>query len=500
MNNPMVKTITIIGGGTAGWMTAATLSRFLENGFQIHLIESDEIGTVGVGEATIPQIRVLNQALGLDEADFVRSTQGTFKLGIEFTDWLRPGHRYIHAFGDIGRPLGLIEFHHYWLRAQAEGSNTGLDAYSLSAVAAHSNKFANAVPSQQGAVPVTYAYHFDAGLYAAYLRKYAEGNNVKRHEGRIVSTQLNSENGHVASVTLENGAVISGDIFIDCSGFRGLLIEEALHTGYDDWTQYLPCDRALAVPCSNAATLTPYTRSTARKAGWQWRIPLQHRVGNGHVYCSRFISDDEATATLLDNLDGEPLAEPRPITFTTGRRRKFWNKNVVAMGLASGFMEPLESTSIHMIQTAVERFLKFLPLGDINEADVDAYNAQTAFEYESIRDFLILHYHANQREEAFWAGCRDMPIPQSLQDKLTLFQANGRLLRKTDELFTEHGWLQVMAGQGIKPQGYHPLAHQISGEDLKGFLGSMQILIEKQVGAMPMHAEFIAQNCASGPN
>ena len=493
----MVKTITIIGGGTAGWMAAATLSRFLESGFAVRLVESDDIGTVGVGEATIPQIRLLNQALGIDEADFVRSCQGTFKLGIEFTDWLRPGHSYIHAFGDIGRPLGLLEFHHYWLRAQAEGFNSGLDAYSLSAVAARSNAFANVVPGQQGGVPVTYAYHFDAALYANYLRKYAEGNDVKRHEGRIVSTQRDGESGHVASVTLENGDIIAGDIFIDCSGFRGLLIEEVLETGYEDWTQYLPCDRALAVPCSNAPTLTPYTRSTARKAGWQWRIPLQHRIGNGHVYSSRHISDDEATAMLMGNLDGEALAEPRPIKFTTGRRRKFWNKNVIAMGLASGFMEPLESTSIHMIQTAIERFLKFLPLGEINNADVNAYNAQTTFEYESIRDFLILHYHANQREEAFWAECRDMPIPESLRDKLQLFSANGRLFRKADELFTESGWLQVMLGQGMEPLGYHPLAHQISGEELDGFLGSMRTLIEKQISAMPSHADFIAQHCAA---
>jgi tryptophan 7-halogenase len=493
------QTIVIVGGGSAGWMTAAALSRFLARGWSIRLIESEDIGTVGVGEATIPGIRMFNAALGIDEDEFIRATQGSFKLGIEFDGWLRPGERYIHAFGQVGRDLGLIPFHHYWLRARAGGANEGLAAYSLTAGASAANRFMRGNPTPNAPLgPMTYAYHFDAGLYAAFLRKQAEACGVVRIEGKIKDVQLDNESGNVASVLLEDGQNVTGDLFIDCSGFRGLLIEGALKTGYADWTHWLPCDRALAVPCTSVSPLTPYTRSSARKAGWQWRIPLQHRIGNGHVYCSSHLSDDEAAAILLSNLDGEALGDPRPIQFQTGMRKKFWNRNVVALGLASGFMEPLESTSIHLIQSGIERLLKFLPNGAIADADRDAYNAQSTFEYERIRDFIILHYHLNQRDEPFWQACRDMAIPDTLVEKLETFRANGRIFRNADELFTELGWLQVMVGQGVMPTGYHPLADQLSDSDLAGFLAATRQAVDMSVSAMPTHADFIANHCAAG--
>ena len=495
------RTIVIVGGGSAGWMTAAALSRFLARGWVIRLVESEEIGTVGVGEATIPGIRMFNAALGIDEDAFIRATQGTFTLGIEFDGWLRPHESYIHAFGQVGRDLGLLQFHHYWLRARANGANEGLAAYSLTATAAKANKFLRGNPTPGAPLgPMAYAYHFDAGLYAAFLRRQAEAKGVIRTEGKIAHVRRHGESGDVAALVMEDGSEVAGDLFVDCSGFRGLLIEETLQTGYEDWTRWLPCDRAMAVPCASVNPLTPYTRSTARKAGWQWRIPLQHRIGNGHVYCSAHISDDEAAATLLANLDGAPLADPRPIKFTTGMRRKFWNYNVVALGLASGFMEPLESTSIHLIQSGIERLLKFLPNGPIAAADTGAYNAQAAFEYERIRDFIILHYHANQRDEPFWRACREMAIPDTLTEKLEIFRANGRIFRTSDELFTELGWLQVMIGQGVMPKSYHPLAEQLTEQELSGFLGTTRQVIGGSVAAMPSHSDYIAQHCAAGTN
>jgi tryptophan 7-halogenase len=495
------RTIVIVGGGSAGWMTAAVLSRFLARGWSIKLVESEEIGTVGVGEATIPGIRFFNAALGIDEDEFIRATQGTFKLGIEFDGWLRPGERYIHAFGQVGRDLGLIPFQHYWLRARESGANEGLAAYSLTAAASAANRFTRGNPTPNAPLgPMTYAYHFDAGLYAAFLRKQAEARGVERIEGKIANVRIDGERGDVASVVMEDGTSVAGDLFIDCSGFRGLLIEDALKTGYEDWTHWLPCDRALAVPCASVRPLTPYTRSTARKAGWQWRIPLQHRIGNGHVYCSSQISDDEAAAILMANLDGEALDDPRPIKFTTGMRKKFWNRNVVALGLASGFMEPLESTSIHLIQSGIERLLKFLPNGAVAEADRDAYNAQSAFEFERIRDFIILHYHANQRDEPFWQSCREMAIPDTLAEKIAVFKANGRIFRVSEELFTELGWLQVMVGQGITPSGYNPLADQLTDSDLASFLAATRQVVDGSVAAMPDHADFIARHCAAGVN
>jgi tryptophan halogenase len=493
------QAIVIVGGGSAGWMAAAALSRFLTLGWSIILVESEAIGTIGVGEATIPGIRQFNGALGIDEDEFIRATQGTFKLGIQFDGWSRTSNCYIHAFGQVGRDLGLIPFHHYWLRARAGGAVEGLESYSLTAGAAAANRFMRGNPTPNAPLgPMTYAYHFDAGLYAAFLRKQAEARGVERIEGQISRVERDGESGDILSVQMENGVSITGDLFVDCSGFRGLLIEGALETGYEDWTHWLPCDRALAVPCSHVTPLTPYTRSNARKAGWQWRIPLQHRIGNGHVYCSSQISDDEAAAVLMANLDGEALDDPRPIKFRTGMRRKFWNRNVVALGLSSGFMEPLESTSIHLIQSGIERLLKFLPSGPVAAADRDAFNAQSAFEFERIRDFIILHYHANQRDEPFWKACREMAIPDTLAQKLEIFRANGRIFRVSEELFSELGWLQVMVGQGVMPAGYHPLADQLSDSDLAGFLAATRQVVDGSVAAMPSHEDFIARHCAAG--
>jgi tryptophan 7-halogenase len=487
--------IVIVGGGTAGWMTAAALSHFLETGYRIHLVESEEIGTVGVGEATIPMISLFNSALGIDEDAFLRATQGTIKLGIEFVDWLKPGHRYHHAFGTIGRDVGLMPFQHLWHRARRVGLGKDLGAYSLNYLTAIAGKMQRGAARTAKTLPdMPYAFHFDAGLYAAFLRQFAELRGVNRTEGKVGAANRNGETGDIASVSLESGLTITGDFFIDCSGFRGLLIEQTLETGYEDWTHWLPCDRALAVPCERVAHLTPYTRSTARDAGWQWRIPLQHRTGNGYVYSSKHISDDEAAATLLANLDGAPLAEPRPLKFKTGKRKQMWNRNCLAIGLASGFLEPLESTSIYLIQSAISRLLKLLPGKHMCDLDIAEFNRQSDFEIERIRDFIILHYHANEREGGLWKACRDMALPDTLRAKIDLFRANGHIFREHEELFTEVGWLQVMAGQGIMPSGHHPLADQISDADLAEFLETLELLYAREVKQMPSHNDFIAQH------
>jgi tryptophan 7-halogenase len=499
MSRGLLRNIVIVGGGTAGWMTAAALSRFLETGYTITLVESDAIGTVGVGEATIPMIRLFNDALGIDEADFLCATSGTYKLGIEFVGWggegLGPDHRYMHAFGPVGRPLGLVPFHHYWLRA----GGTHLGTYSLNETAARAGKFAHVSPQPGSPVPdMPYAFHFDAGLYAAFLRKYAEARHVRRIEGRIGQVDLDPETGHVKSIAVNGLDCVEGDMFIDCSGFRGLLIEEALSTGYDDWTHWLPCDRAMAVPCeSTPGGLAPYTRATARAAGWQWRIPLQHRTGNGYVYASAHLSDDEAATNLLANLDGKALADPKPLRFTTGARRKFLNKNVVAIGLASGFMEPLESTSIHLIQTAISRLLSFLPAVSLGAAEEAEYNRQTRVEYERIRDFLILHYHANGRDEPLWRACRAITLPDSLTEKLNLWREGARIHRRDEELFTQDGWVQVLIGQGIVPASQHPLAAQLSDAERAGFLTSVRDIATRSSAQMPDHAAYLARFCGS---
>jgi tryptophan 7-halogenase len=500
MQDNRVKNIVIVGGGTAGWMVAACLSKVLSREYNIRLIESDEISTVGVGEATIPQIKLFNNALEIDENDFVRKTQGTFKLGIEFVNWGKIGDRYQHGFGTIGQDLGLIQFHHYWLKLFQAGKVPDIGAFSLNTAAAPKGKFMRAATDMQNSPlsSIAYAYHFDAGLYARYLRDYAEARGARRTEGKIVNTLLRAADGFIDAVVLENGEKISGELFIDCSGFRGLLIEQALKTGYDDWTEWLPCDRAIAVPCEKVSAPTPYTRSTAHAAGWQWRIPLQHRTGNGHIFSSKYMSEDEATSILLNNLDGERLAEPRTLKFMTGRRKKQWNKNCVAIGLSSGFMEPLESTSIHLIQASVARLVSFFPEKSFNQTDIDKYNALTDFEFERIRDFLVLHYNATERTDSpFWNYCRTMSLPETLKEKLRIFEANGRFFRESDELFGVASWVQVMLGQRISPKGYHPMVDLLSGEELMEFVGGVGNVIAKCVDVMPTHAEFIAQNCAA---
>jgi tryptophan halogenase len=499
MDDRRIREVVIVGGGTAGWMAAAALAKLLGPQLSIRLIESDEIGIVGVGEATIPQIRLYNATLGLDENDFIRQTQGSFKLGIEFVDWTRPGHRYIHAFGPVGgRDLGLVPFHHYWLKQHRRGLAGELGDYTFNAVAAWAGKFLRSANVPNSPLSnVFHAFHFDAGLYARYLRGYAEARGVRRIEGRIVDVALAPETGHVASVQLQSGERIGGELFLDCSGFRGLLIEQALKTGYEDWSHWLPCNRALAVPCASVSPLTPYTRSTARAAGWQWRIPLQHRIGNGYVYCSDHLSDDEATATLLANLDGEALAEPRPLRFTTGMRRRFWNRNVVALGLASGFMEPLESTSIHFIQSAIAKLIAFFPDRDFAPAGIDDYNRQLQFEYERSRDFIVLHYLATERPGEFWRRCREMSIPDTLAHKLEVFRGTGRIAREHEELFTETSWQQVLIGQGVLPERWHPIVDLLDDREIASMVDGTRALLQRAAAAMPTHEEFIAKHCAA---
>lgn len=500
MHSTLIKNVVIVGGGTAGWMTAAALSKILGEKVKIRLVESDDIGTVGVGEATIPMIRKFNAVLGIDENEFMRQTQGTFKLGIEFVNWGRIGDRYMHAFGKYGQDLRTVDFYQYWLKMYQLGKAKDLGSYSINKVAATRNKFMHAT-TEMGNSPladITHAFHFDAGLYAKYLRKFSEANGVQRIEGKITETALRMADGHIDAVVLDNGMRVAGDLFIDCSGFRGLLIEGALHTGYEDWTHWLPCDRAVAVPCASAPELTPYTRSTAHSAGWQWRIPLQSRIGNGHVFSSKYMSEDEATSILLANLDGERLAEPRTLKFVTGKRKKFWNKNCVAVGLASGFLEPLESTSIHMIQSTIARLVAFFPDNGFSQADVDEFNRQSDFEIDRIRDFIILHYKATERDDSpFWNDCRTMAIPDTLQAKLDLYRSRGRIVRIDNELFSEVGWLQVLHGQGVRAQGYHPLVDLLDEKEILEYLGEIEEVIDKCADYMPKHVDYIAANCSA---
>ena len=495
---PPPTTIVIAGGGTAGWMAAAALGQFLETGYRVRLVESDEIGTVGVGEATIPQIRLFNAGLGLDEDAFLRATQGTIKLAIEFDGWRRPGEAYLHAFGDVGRDVGLIAFQHYWLRARAAGQADALSGYTLNDIAARAGRMhRGAAVTAQTIPPLPYAFHFDATLYARYLRRFAELRGVERTEGRVVSVERDGETGDVTALALASGERVAGDIFLDCTGFRALLIGETLGVGYESWQHWLPCDRAWAVPTENAAPPRPYTRAIARAAGWQWRIPLQHRTGNGLVYSSAHWSEDDAREALLANLEGKPLADPRPLRFAAGRRREAWSHNVVAMGLASGFLEPLESTSIHLVQAAIARLLKLLPSTRVDPAERREYNRQTDFEIERIRDFLILHYLANERDEPFWRERRTVTPPDTLARKLELWRGKGQIVREHEELFTEVGWLQVLAGQGVAAEGWHPLADAIPDKDLAEFLQTIAALYRREVAQWPTHAEFIARNCAA---
>ena len=499
MADSRLKSIVIVGGGSAGWMAAAALAKTLGRECAVRLIESEEIGIVGVGESTVPHLEAFNRALEIDEAEFVRQVRGTFKLGIQFVDWGRVGDRYFHTFGPIGHDYGFLPFHQYWLKLFLAGTAEDIGAYSLHSMAAVRGKFLTSaadVPQSSPLHYVAHAYHFDAGLYALYLRRYAEARGVQRTEGRVVDVELRSTDGFIDAVVLEGGEKISGDLFIDCSGFRGLLIEQSLHTGYDDWTHWLPCDRAVALPCEKAGPATPYTRSTARAAGWQWRIPLQHRTGNGYVYSSAYLSDDEARATLISNLDGRALAEPRLLKFTTGKRKKFWSKNCVALGLASGFMEPLEATSIYLTQSGIGRLISLMPDRTFSPVLIDRYNKQSTFEFERIRDFLILHYFATERRDTpFWEYCGNMQIPEQLADNIRLFRDSGRFFRDGDEMFAITSWVQVMVGQRFVPHGYHPAVDLIPEQEVIELLGSVRSVIARCVEAMPMHEQFIARYC-----
>jgi tryptophan 7-halogenase len=499
-DSPAIRSIVIVGGGTAGWMTAAALANAIRRDCTITLVESDEIGTVGVGEATIPPIRTFNATLGIDENDFVKATQGSFKLGIEFVDWGKLDHRYFHPFGTHGRDFDFVPLHQYWLAARANGGAPELEDLCMAWAAAKRGKFARPSPEPSSVLSTfDYAYHFDAGLYARFLRKYAEARGVIRVEGKIAGVQQNGDSGFVESVTLDDGRELAGELFVDCSGFRGLLIEGALATGYQDWTHWLPCDRALAVPCERGGEFTPYTRSTAREAGWQWRIPLQHRTGNGYVFCSNFISEDEVATTLLANLDGKPLADPRPLRFVTGRRNRFWNKNVIAIGLSSGFMEPLESTSIHLIQAGIAKLLAFFPDRNFDPLVIEEYNRIAINEYERIRDFIILHYKLTTRTDSeLWRYCGAMSVPDTVEWKIDHFRRHGRLVQRDADLFGPPSWLAVHIGQGNIPEGTDPLLALRPG-DGREVLGKLEGALARAAESMPGHQDWIAQHCATTP-
>jgi tryptophan halogenase len=493
-----IRKVVVVGGGTAGWMTAAALGRIMgESGLSIELVESEEIGTVGVGEATIPQIVLFNNLLGIDEADFVRATNATYKLGIEFRDWTRIGHRYVHPFGFYGLDMKGVEFHHHWLKGRALGDGHPLDDYSLGIVAGLQGRFEHPRPDLPSSPlsKIGYAFQFDASLYARYLRTLSQRSGVVRTEGRIVDVVQNGETGFVEAVVLQGGNRVEGDLFIDCSGFRGLLIEQKMKAGFEDWSKWLPCDRALAVPCESSGDNQPLTRSTARSAGWQWRIPLQHRTGNGYVYSSAHISDDEAASTLLANLDAPALADPKPLRFLAGHRRKAWVKNVVAFGLASGFLEPLESTSIHLVQSGIARLMTLFPTRRFDALEIDRFNALTVREYIDIRDFLVLHYKATERDDSpFWDYCRNIEPPEGLAYKLAMFRLNGRVFREQNELFTETSWLSVMVGQGIEAGGYHPAADILPDDETLRRLAHIREVVANAAGLLPTQPEFLQRH------
>lgn len=499
LNTP-IRDILIVGGGTAGWMAAAAFSHvFKQHHCRVRLVESDHIGTVGVGEATIPVIQKFNQMLGIDEFDFVRKTQGTFKLGIQFVNWGQVGNSYIHPFGPYGMNMGYLSFYHYWLRAQAQGQSIDPGEYSIGIQAALRGKFMP--PAKMPNSPlshISYAYHFDAGLYAKYLRSFAEARGVERIEGEVERVILRPSDGFIEQLSLKDGQVLEAQLFIDCTGFRGLLIEQAMNTGYDDWTHWLPCDTAVTVPTKNISDPLPYTRSIAHAAGWQWRIPLQHRTGNGHVFSSKYMDKDTARAILLEHLEGEVLAEPRFIHFKTGMRRKFWNKNCVAIGLSSGFLEPLESTSIHLIQSSISKLMALFPPPGFPQENIDKYNELLTSEFAFVRDFIILHYKVSQRTDSqFWDYCRLMDIPESLQRKLDLYQSTGRIFRDNNELFDEVSWFAVMQGQGMIPEQYHPLVDQLEQTEFDRIMAEIKAVIDRSALAMPDQAEYIRKHCQS---
>jgi tryptophan halogenase len=491
VKNPEVKRVVIAGGGTAGWLAAAALSHQLGKILDITLIESEEIGTIGVGEATIPPIRVFHKLLQIDEQEFMRATAATFKLGISFENWGQQGDRYIHSFGRNGKSTWMCEFHNFWLRGLELGLQSELGEYCFELQAACAGKFATSRD-----IEVNYAYHFDAGQYAKFLRRFAEVLGMKRVEGKIKEVRQNGETGNIEALVLHSGQMIEGDLFIDCTGFRGLLIEQTLKTGYEDWSHWLPCDSAAAVQTELTAPAPPYTRSIAHDSGWRWGIPLQHRVGNGLVFSSQFIDDEAAKQQLLSAIDGSPITAPRVLKFQTGRRRQVWNKNCVALGLASGFIEPLESTSIHLMMVGVTRLMHLFPFNGITQGAIDQYNEMARIEMEKTRDFVVLHYHATERDDSpFWRHCRDMAIPDSLKHRIQLFRETAYAWQGDGELFRVDSWTQVMLGQRIKPRAYHPAARVLSDQDLTRFLTDYRTSITQTVARMPSHQDFVNQYC-----
>lgn len=487
-----IERVVIVGGGTAGWMAASALAKSFGRNLRITLVESDEIGTVGVGEATIPPIRNFHLLLELGEADFLRAVNGTFKLGIEFQNWGSLGERYFHPFAAHGADRWAAQFHHYWRRARERGESAPLDDFSYEAVLARAGRF-----GQEGDRKAAYAYHLDAGLYARLLRRISEQHGVGRIEGKVVDVRLDGGSGYIESVVLESGEILSGDLFIDCSGFRGLLIEQALKTGWEDWGHWLRSDRAVALQTESVAPPAPFTRATARSCGWQWRIPLQNRVGNGLVYSSEYMADDEARKLLMDNVEGKPLTEPRVIRFRTGRRLRQWNRNCVALGLSSGFLEPLESTSIHLIQNSIIRLVKLFPSCGDYQPEIDQFNREVKAEIEHIRDFIILHYHVTRRSDSpYWNACREMEIPGTLAHKLRLFASSGRIFRDDNELFSEPSWTAVMVGQGILPATYHPFADTMSEPELKELMTGLRAGIAQLVARQPSHRDYLDLHCS----
>ncbi|MEP9357703.1 tryptophan halogenase family protein [Sphingomonas sp. KR3-1] len=496
--------VVIVGGGTAGWMAAAGLTRLLPNtDYALTLIESDEIGTVGVGEATLPHIREFNAMLELDEAAFMAATQGSFKLGIEFVGWDRPGGRYVHPFGSFGERWGGVDFQHHWQRARAAGHDAG-DWFDTSFAVAMCREGVFDLPNEDTRSirsTFSYAYHFDAGLYAQFLRGWATQRGVRRIEGKIVDVARNAETGLVESVSLESGAGIEGDLFIDCSGFRSLLLGGAMGVAWQDWSEWLPCDRAMAVPCTSVAGITPFTRSTAQTGGWTWRIPLQHRTGNGYVFSSSFCSEEQARETILGAIDGAPLADPRVLRFQAGRRARGWEGNVVAIGLSSGFLEPLESTSIFLIQAAVMDLANLMPTPGrpLDPRLAAEFNRLFEVHYDRTRDFLVLHYTANARHgEPLWDHVRTMTLPDSLAHKIALFRASGRAPDYTLGLFSRDSWLAVLIGQGVLPQAHDRLADRLPLDEVVERLADLRQRIATNAAALPPHAEFIASYCAAG--
>ncbi|MCW3174098.1 tryptophan halogenase family protein [Shewanella subflava] len=486
-----IKKVVIAGGGTAGWMAAAALTKLMGKHIDVVLVESDDIGTVGVGEATIPTLHIFHRLLGLKEQDVMAATNATFKLGINFENWHDVGKDYLHSFGFLGKDCWACGFQHFWLKGKQQGMVSEIGDYCTEHLAARQGRFA-ILPNQD----YNHAYHMDASLYAKFLRKMAEANGLTRIEGKITDVQLHDHNGYIKALQLDNGELIEGDLFIDCTGFRALLIEQTLNTGFDDWSHYLPCDSAIAVQTKSVNTPLAYTRSIARESGWQWRIPLQSRTGNGFVFCSKYMTDQEAIDTLMANIEGEPLNKPRVIKFKTGTRRQHWNKNCIAVGLSSGFLEPLESTSIHLIQRSIVRLMQQFPSQGIDQTDINEFNQQIKLEMDNIRDFIILHYKVTDREDSrFWRYCKNMPIPASLQHRIDMFSQSGKVYKYGNELFGESSWIQVMMGQGIMPKEYHPIVDMMETEELASFLNNIKSTAKRKVETLPPHFDFINHYC-----